>query len=952
MKKTDDKAWRTAVAKKLKAQAGGYYNNTSPYFTDNPGEQTPKYQQPNWYQNNPPMFSQFFDANTPVQNPPQDTIPLTPEQLKENNQPSNPELMPKQPNQQYDLMGSTTTNVYNNVGDLFNNDGMGVQGRLNYGAYNLGKGNYPQAGLSLAAGFLGQAREGLSAFSIGKVQKEVADDYQKRQYGTPKNDYIYRQDGGEVNPTVLQYATLTKQEPIVVDEFLKRLSPQEQQTALGQMMTALQQGNQNPAEEVKEGVYSNAEEETKEMKQQGGKTKTNAAVANGEILMPEKEGTVEIEVGEVVKHGDTGDIQEAGGKPHEQGGTPVNLADGTKILSDHTKIGAANAKYFSDTYEIKIKANQTFADVMSKLDKKIGLEDINKEQQDIIKKTEKISKIDNPDANTQDINLEFLTTQMQELEKAKKPLEELKSAIFEDIFTKQEKIPKTNSEYNTMQDGGEFLTRLSKKYNIPVEQVTDYWNKYQFGGMTPQAAKYASTLPRTDIQPEQPLPITPEQIVANNEQMTQEQMAADMQTNPVAPIANQSSINNPYRVANIYEDPKMFNYQQDMGTGYYGSVITSNLQEQAKENARLHPRLYSQHFKDSATPADALAYQKGVNNEYELLKADAQRLYGNNPEKYKNFVSAINSDSFVNDPENVRGFDAKYGNFTGTRPNYALEILPQDELKKVNDAGVVTLSQLQEKFPDIYAKYANGLQSDAVLGAIPEQPIAETTNVRNVFNDFGLDFGNNPILIPPSPPEASLKVDTRLPYIDPAFITAEPQLIENARTQNAIVSNMSGYSPTEQAALLSGIFGQTTQANNAAQAQAETYNAAAQERADIYNAQTSGKNSILEGQNALSYENRTFATKAAFEDNLQRYFNRINEESALNRLNRNKARAYNSLNENYKVGSGTVTFFKTPLEFANTLTTDVEKQQFLAKSPKEQAAIVKYANLQKTAKKK
>ena len=83
----------------------------------------------------------------------------------------------------------------------------------------------------------------------------------------------------------------------------------------------------------------------------------------------------EIEGGEYVA--DSAGLRRAEGKTHEQGGMPVALEEGTRILSDHLKIGVDVAKKIKDFTDIPVKATDTYAKVLDKYNKKLGLDKVN-----------------------------------------------------------------------------------------------------------------------------------------------------------------------------------------------------------------------------------------------------------------------------------------------------------------------------------------------------------------------------------------------------------------------------------------------------------------------------------------------------------------------------------------------------------------------------------------------
>src|SRR5690606_2319993 len=110
-------------------------------------------------------------------------------------------------------------------------------------------------------------------------------------------------------------------------------------------------------------------------------------------------------------------------------------------------------------------------------------------------------------------------------------------------------------------------------------------------------------------------------------------------------------------------------------------------------------------------------------------------LYGADSEKYKQLEAQIQQDMFTDEgtDSSIRSFDGKFGDYTATRPNYTLEVLPDDIYKEVKEKGVNTLGQLREYNPEYYDRYvaSRGLSAhdDIWLGSVvPEGQTTEGTN--------------------------------------------------------------------------------------------------------------------------------------------------------------------------------------------------------------------------------
>lgn len=194
---------------------------------------------------------------------------------------------------------------------------------------------------------------------------------------------------------------------------------------------------------------------------------------------PITEPNAEIEKGEYLF--DSKGIRKAMGKTHEEGGTPVNLEDGTRILSDHLKVGSELAKELTKNFGIKVNVTDTYAKVLDKFGKKIGLDKANEELEEYIAALDK-QKANIKEEETYNLNKEYLTKEINEYSKKKEPLEKQREQFFNYIFSKQEDGKKQEST-SKMEFGGQFM-ELANKYGISPERAKELMNtlpKHQIG---------------------------------------------------------------------------------------------------------------------------------------------------------------------------------------------------------------------------------------------------------------------------------------------------------------------------------------------------------------------------------------------------------------------------------------------------------------------------------------
>ena len=161
---------------------------------------------------------------------------------------------------------------------------------------------------------------------------------------------------------------------------------------------------------------------------------------------------VEIEKGEYIQTPD-GSTMEVLGKKHSEGGEMLNLPQSTTVISDYLKIGSKLATYFKKNYDLNVTSKSTFATVIDRYKRKIGLTKILEEETGILQKI-----TDQEDVEfepTRDINLQILSKKAVELQSQKQPLEKRLEEFTRVVFDKQELQKGNEVESSYKQEGGD-----------------------------------------------------------------------------------------------------------------------------------------------------------------------------------------------------------------------------------------------------------------------------------------------------------------------------------------------------------------------------------------------------------------------------------------------------------------------------------------------------------------
>ena len=277
------------------------------------------------------------------------------------------------------------------------------------------------------------------AVQSGQISAEEAQAYlQKAQQEQPQQ--TTQQEQPQINPEEAQ-----KQLQQAVEN--GDITPEEAQSYLQKLY-----GNVETSSEPKEPYTGEVREKISPEKYLTGE------VTTGDETKPYNS---EVEKGEYLNR--DGVTQEVVGKKHSQGGEKMNLEKGTIVITDDTRIGVINAKALSQQTGLKLKAGDTYAQVIDIFSKKIGIEKLNKEQEELFKKLQKVEGVGNK--KTQELNNEFLNSKINNIEEKKKELLQQREQLVQVLFKLKENGKK--------QDDNEYV---SEAYGVNSEVP-----KYQTG---------------------------------------------------------------------------------------------------------------------------------------------------------------------------------------------------------------------------------------------------------------------------------------------------------------------------------------------------------------------------------------------------------------------------------------------------------------------------------------
>lgn len=524
--------------------------------------------------------------------------------------------------------------------------------------------------------------------------------------------------------------------------------------------------------------------------QKGGKLSFSERMTGEyEQGLPEnKEGqaVVELEKGEHILQPD-GTTSEVVGDKHSKGGaklSPDQIQDGSIVISDHLKIKKDDAKYFKEKYDIKVSTKDTYATVIDKIKKNIGIEKVTQEQEDVFKKIEKEEK-NTQDKTTKNLNLEYLSKKVKELEEEKAAIEPQRLEAMKDVYGRQE-ASKPQEEQAQGEIDPQLLEQLSQESGMPVEQLQEFLKggkvkKYQEGGF----AQFLEAIGGRDKET-----YTADEL----------QAAKDLNPEEFAKYQEYFDIVEGSKEGDIFRPNEAFFREVE-------SVETATPQERAVQEAA------------ASVPKE------------EITPFSTEEIVGGNR-----------------------------------------EVLTQEE--------------------------ADRIQKRREVGD-PKEEVEE----RNfpLFPDQGV--------LPPSSPQLPLKSQIRLGRADSVNISPEAALVEAARQRQAAMGALDTLPPAQRAAMIAML--STQEGNMANQAINQTAVANAQQDAQTqqFNIGQADREEALEAQNALSYEDRTFRTQAAYRENLNQYYDFLRKVNAQNFQDVRNQNTVNTLMEGYVIDpDGTIRF--------------------------------------------
>lgn len=478
----------------------------------------------------------------------------------------------------------------------------------------------------------------------------------------------------------------------------------------------------------------------------GPNNRFDSGSLTGEYLYPlpksmEDQANVEVEKGEYVTQPGEAPM-EAMGQKHADGGTPVSLEQGTKVITDDTTIEPDFAKYIRDTYGIKATPKDTYATLMDRYKAKIGLKSAYDDQKKALDKLKKNDKID--DENTRRLNASVLSKAINDSNETVNGLEGRFTDFANVIYKEQEDRKMKKDEDTYFAKGGEIdniISRSMKEYGLTEDDVAEVKKELlnKVAGIRQKMEKGGSSLFGYLLT------FRPVENKYNNKDNT-------------------------------------FGYQRQGQDGSYGGI---NADERLEYYKTFMPLAYDAYMSaPKATAAKALQdaiYNTtggwmGLATAENPIIANAEAL-----RDYTTLVSFGGEDSQGNYPEDKKAAyhdrmrDNKFGQYSSSRPMIGLDVVTEEQHKALNDAGITHFSQLfSDKNKDVVNK---------ILG----EDMLKMQALRSMKGMEGLDFILDPRKVAPGPMDIGDVEDPDVKLDMPELIDAStlPKTNTNTNTDKS-----------------------------------------------------------------------------------------------------------------------------------------------------------------------
>lgn len=669
----------------------------------------------------------------------------------------------------------------------------------------------------------------------------------------------------------------------------------------------------------------------------------------------------EVEAGEYFQSNE-GDIAEVVGKKHSQGGERINMQPEDRVLSDKLTLGTKTAKMLASKYDLKLKAKNTYSDVIDKFKKKMKLDDMIEEEAMYLKKLEEQSKVE--DQATRNLNTQVLSQKINELRQEKHPIEELRKEVFDDLFNIQEDSKPKDKKVNKtskFEDGGKMLMSLADEYGIPYDRAKELIDSYKYGGKK-EVPKYECGGDPNMMWDEEKQTCVP---IKRYGKEAESHFLESYSEDPT------------YKYKDVKKEAERFKYLGNIygmdTSSLDGENITQNDIDRfaglyQKKVIETNPEIAGHYGINVAPTNQGLTYllEKGLpkdmvssiltkdgkvkrgTKESELSQEDISKITEWAKTNLKdNDLQEYGSLNFNDNKGYYRGADIRkvyhkdkgyYDNIlksenrlgkkfrsTDKTGAYIHDVLLQDKVFDTQEELDAFIKENKDRQDSEHDNYYSTEENENIYynPILKKQEKDDTTLKKEAVGMMPYLFPDESPL-PPSALQGTLKIEPRYDRVRSTEIDAEPYLQDIKDREEAQVQSLEGLSPNVRAAVLANMRANSQKAESQIRNQIDTQNLQSEQRAIYTNAQIQQREENARNRERLSYENRQYRAQALTDNDIRNYINNKQELNAERFMDIHNLNLVNATNEDVffdgqrfrrKEGSSDEELFKNYLKF-------------------------------------
>lgn len=604
----------------------------------------------------------------------------------------------------------------------------------------------------------------------------------------------------------------------------------------------------------------------------------------------------ELEGGEYIQFPD-GTTQLVAGENHEKGGVKMFIPDGSRIVSKSLFPTKNQVKLLKDDFGLNVSAKDSYANIITKYSKLIGLEKNYEEQEKMYEMVKREQDKEMPDS-TRNINQEYLSGKVSELDKQAQRLEKDKAQFFNTVFDMQEvskpASKRIKGQEGSMEYGGvseQQFRALCKEHGITYEQGLSFLKaqtptKFEGGGELDKLKEiYKSedeveaALDRGEITKQQYNELANWYISQSNQFNSGDLEGVDYDK----PAGAGKRVSYPYEESEAY--------------GPEGVKRLNTFREQYKLKP-IDPNSTEAQIRQAAGELQAhmgdkfpeLVFDYMVTKSHKPNKKLEAKLIEINKSKNKNYTidneglkAALDAGDITKD-DVVKGYRDDLWWYRAldikeepvSREQYEKLMKREGAIKQGEDLYFAE----DPENPEVYTKY---VPRDPEKEPAPEekkdQPAAgvEEKGITPPKRYFPRLFATpNQYPLPPSPMESHLMGETRFQRMDPIRIGIEPQIQEAGQQRKFLAEQMFGnLAPNVAASVMASEMARQTMAINQEARAANMVNVNNLASTELFNIGQAGKEQEARLRNLLSFEQRQLAAKSNTEEEIRNFYDQV-----------------------------------------------------------------------------